>query len=169
MKNNCIFVAEGRHDFNRLKNSFKDIFILTTNGFDINSKLLDRLSLLSLNNEIILLMDDDKTGNEIVNLLLKKIRECIVIKFPNKAIEDTVDKQIKEVITPYYKKPLYCIEFDDLIKLKLVNDKSSNKLRNKIIDKLNFEHGRVNLFLSQLNMFMISKTKLINIMENLNE
>ena len=67
-----IFVVEGTHDYNKLKEVNKDFDILITNGAAISDTLLDQLERLSETHDIILFFDADNAGERLRRIISKE-------------------------------------------------------------------------------------------------
>lgn len=105
-----IIVVEGKSDINFLSTFLNGKFF-STNGCDINDKKLNLLNKLSNTNQIIVITDPDKKGNEIRNKISNKIDNVVnvvldkefcknkkKIGLAESNIEYVIDK-IKEKIT----------------------------------------------------------------------
>lgn len=73
-----IIVVEGKSDINFLSTFLSGKFF-STNGCDINDKKLSLLNKLSNTNQIIVITDPDKKGNEIRNKINNKIGSVVNI------------------------------------------------------------------------------------------
>lgn len=73
-----IIVVEGKSDINFLSTFLSGKFF-STNGCDINDKKLNLLKKLSNTNQIIVITDPDKKGNEIRNKISNKIDNVVNI------------------------------------------------------------------------------------------
>ena len=73
-----IIVVEGKSDINFLS-TFLSGKLFSTNGCDINDKKLNLLNKLSNTNQIIVITDPDKKGNEIRNKINNKIGSVVNI------------------------------------------------------------------------------------------
>jgi len=71
--NKVVVVVEGNHDKAKLKEIYKDLTILTTNGSAIEKQVIEELKLLSKSHEIILFLDPDHAGNRIRRILTKAL------------------------------------------------------------------------------------------------
>lgn len=105
-----VIVVEGKSDINFLSTFLSGKFF-STNGCDINDKKLNFLKKLSKTNQIIVITDPDKKGNEIRNKINNKIEGAINITLDKEfcknkkkiglaesSIEYVLDK-IKEKVT----------------------------------------------------------------------
>lgn len=73
-----VIVVEGKSDINFLSVFLSGKFF-STNGCDINDKKLNFLKKLSKTNQIIVITDPDKKGNEIRNKINNKIEDAVNI------------------------------------------------------------------------------------------
>lgn len=89
-----IFVVEGTHDYNKLKEVNKDFDILITNGAAISDTLLDQLERLSETHDIILFFDADNAGERLRRIISKRIPS---VKHAFIKKEDSQSKNLKKV------------------------------------------------------------------------
>ncbi|MBF0713273.1 ribonuclease M5 [Gemella sp. GH3] len=173
MKIKEIIVVEGRDDTNRVKEAVEcDTF--ETNGSAITKRKIERLKLLSKDRGIIILTDPDYAGKRIRNIITQNIPTAKQAYISNKKAVDKkgkigVEAASKEDIIFALRKcytPLenvkYDITNDLLINLGLVAGKTSKVLREKLCEELNIEYTNAKQLLNKLNMYNISKQKLID-------
>ncbi len=89
-----IFVVEGMHDYNRLKEVNPSFDILITNGAAISNELLDQLERLAIEHDIILFFDADNAGERLRRIISKRVptvRHAFIKK------EDSMSKNLKKV------------------------------------------------------------------------
>lgn len=72
--NKVVVVVEGNHDKAKLKEIYKDLVVITTNGAAVDQIVIDELKLLSKTHEIILFLDPDHAGNRIRRILTREIK-----------------------------------------------------------------------------------------------
>ena len=70
---NQVIVVEGKNDYSKIKEVYKDAVIVTTNGREISQDTLNLIKKYSIDNEIILFLDPDSPGEQI----RKKILEAV--------------------------------------------------------------------------------------------
>jgi ribonuclease M5 len=163
-KINTIFIVEGKHDYSKIKSVNKDAFILTTNGLDISSSLINRLKILSSFNRLVLFCDNDETGLKIRKRLLEKISfEIIDIKEENVCVEDLTSDEIRLLLKDFFQDSNHSISREEFLQTRLLYSKEN---RNHIVEKFNFEKGSFKLFFSQLNMFQLTKKDIEEIIKN---
>ena len=68
-----IVVVEGKNDANKIKTIFSDVDIITTNGSEINDRVIEEIRKASLNDIVVLCLDPDGPGEKI----RKKIQENV--------------------------------------------------------------------------------------------
>jgi ribonuclease M5 len=169
-----VVVVEGNHDASRIRQIFKDIDIITTNGSEISDQTLDLLKKMNETRGLILLLDPDFPGQKIRNRVNDYVGEtkhvfiekryCIdetkrkvgIEHAPLSVIEKALKQHIHEV-KPLSEKPLTIV---DMVDLKLVGTINA-KLNRKIISE-QFHLGSCNAktMLKRLNMFAIKKTEI---------
>lgn len=176
-----IVVVEGREDARRLKEIYGKIDVITTNGSEINKETLEIIKKADLERGVIVFTDPDYPGKRIRSII-KEYVPGVKHAFINKvdgicerknkvgiehASEKVIRNALKNVMTPTLENKTD-IENIDLIKLRLLGHKNSNKLREKVTQNLGIGHCNGKQLLNRLNMFNITKERLIkvvNIME----
>lgn len=172
MKIKEIIVVEGRDDTNRVKEAV-DCDTFETNGSAINKKKIARLKYLSKTRGIIILTDPDYAGNRIRTIIEKAIPEAKHAYISNKkavdnkgkiGIEAAAKEDIIKALKNHYT-PLEEIKTDIdnnlLIELELVGNAQSKKLRELLCEELNIGYSNAKQLLNRLNMYNISKEKLL--------
>lgn len=180
MKIKEIIVVEGRDDTNRVKEAVEcDTF--ETNGSAITKKKIDRLKILNKKRGIIVLTDPDYAGKRIRSIIEKNIPTAKHAYISNKKAIDSkgkigIEAAKKEDIIDALKKhytPLIENKNDIknalLIDLELVGSDLAKKRREKLCEKLNIEYTNAKGLLNKLNMYGISKEKLMEKVKEIKE
>lgn len=180
MKIKEIIVVEGRDDTNRVKEALEcDTF--ETNGSAITKKKIDRLKILNKKRGIIVLTDPDYAGKRIRSIIEKNIPTAKHAYISNKKAIDNkgkigIEAAKKEYIIEALKKhytPLIenknDIKNNLLIDLELVGSDLAKKRREKLCEKLNIEYTNAKGLLNKLNMYGISKEKLMEKVKEIKE
>ncbi|KXB58469.1 ribonuclease M5 [Gemelliphila asaccharolytica] len=180
MKIKEIIVVEGRDDTNRVKEAVEcDTF--ETNGSAITKKKIDRLKILNKKRGIIVLTDPDYAGKRIRSIIEKNIPTAKHAYISNKKAIDSkgkigIEAAKKEDIIESLKKhytPLIenknDIKNNLLIDLELVGSDLAKKRREKLCEKLNIEYTNAKGLLNKLNMYGISKEKLMEKVKEIKE
>jgi hypothetical protein len=180
MKIKEIIVVEGRDDTNRVKEAVEcDTF--ETNGSAITKKKIDRLKILNKKRGIIVLTDPDYAGKRIRSIIEKNIPTAKHAYISNKKAIDSkgkigIEAAKKEDIIDALKKhytPLIenknDIKNNLLIDLELVGSDLAKKRREKLCEKLNIEYTNAKGLLNKLNMYGISKEKLMEKVKEIKE
>lgn len=166
MKFNEIVVVEGLHDLERLKSIYEDIDVLITNGSEIEENLPTIIE-ASKKRDIILFLDPDYPGERIrkkitevipnakhaflkKDLAISKNKKKVGIEHAKK--EDIIDA-LNNVLTP--SKNSENVAYLELYNLGLFGNENSQKLRDKVCEKLNLGHTNGKTFLKRINMFNI--------------
>src|SRR5690554_2497331 len=68
-----VIVVEGKNDYNKIKTVFPNANVIITNGSDVNFDLIQRLTVLSQKDEIVLCLDPDFPGEKIRMEITKAI------------------------------------------------------------------------------------------------
>lgn len=180
MKIKEIIVVEGRDDTNRVKEAVEcDTF--ETNGSAITKKKIDRLKILNKKRGIIVLTDPDYAGKRIRSIIEKNIPTAKHAYISNKkaidskgkiGIEAAKKEDIIEALKKHYT-PLIenknDIKNNLLIDLELVGSDLAKKRREKLCEKLNIEYTNAKGLLNKLNMYGISKKKLMEKVKEIKE
>ena len=166
-----IIVVEGIHDEMRVKSVFKDANVLITNGREIDSKTIELIKMLSVDNEIIVFTDPDSPGERIRNIIseacpsvkhafLRK-RDCISKNKKKVGIEHASNEAIVDALNH-----LICPNDEDIISMVDLYDLGLNGfsysgiLRDKISDVLNIGRPNAKTFLKRINLLRITKEEL---------
>ncbi|MDY0210302.1 MAG: ribonuclease M5 [Acholeplasma sp.] len=172
-----IYVVEGRHDYNRLKEIDSELNILMTNGAAITEAFLEQLEQLSLNNEIILLLDADNAGERLRRIITNRLPSCkhIFINKENstsyngkKVGIEHVNREFLKASLDLVKEPLNQsdLTFDFLLDLGLIGDKTSKIKRLKLCEYLSIGYVNGKNLLPRLTLFGYKQK---DILEALNE
>jgi len=68
-----VIVVEGKHDASLIQSIFKDAFVITTNGSEINETVIQEIKKLSQKEKVYLCLDPDGPGNKIRNKINSEI------------------------------------------------------------------------------------------------
>lgn len=162
-----VVVVEGRHDYVRIKQVYPDLPVLITNGSAVTDEFLNQIKKLSINHEIILLLDPDYPGEKIRKTIAAHCenvshafvkREYAISKNGKKVgIEHTDLYVLKEVLNNITKTDYHDnITFQDLYDLGLIAGAESKKKRIKICDKFNIGYANGKQLVHRLNLFNIT-------------
>lgn len=164
-----VIVCEGKNDKNKLQNIFKDAFVITTNGSEINKETLNTIKELSLKNEIFLCLDPDGPGEKIRSKIISYVPSCHnVYAKKEKAISKNKKKVGIEHMSTTDILNMFdnfipttntgTITFVDIYKLGLAD---SRILRKKFCDKINISYCNAKQLLKRLNAlgFTVQKVK----------
>ncbi len=180
MKIKEIIVVEGRDDTNRVKEAVEcDTF--ETNGSAITKKKIDRLKILAKNRGLIVLTDPDYAGKRIRNIIERAIPTAKHAYISNKKAVDKKGKigieaaskediilALEKCYTPLEEKKCD-ISNDLLIDLGLVGGATSKILRENLCEELNIEYTNAKQLLNKLNMYGITREKLLITMKIIEE
>lgn len=164
---NQVIVVEGKNDYSKIKEVYKDAVIVTTNGREISQDTLNLIKKYSIDNEIILFLDPDSPGEQIRKKILEAVpnasnaflikKEGISKNKKKVGIEHASNEAIKNALSNIYRseKTEANISMSDLYNLKLIGLENSKELRNYISDKLNIGRPNAKTFLNRINSFNI--------------
>lgn len=173
-----IIVVEGIHDEMRIKSIYKDAYVITTNGREISEDTITMIKNLSINNEIILMLDPDSPGEKIRSLLTSYVpnasqaflpkKRCISKNKRKVGIEHASNEDIIASLESIYRptKNTNDITINDMYRLKLIGNTNSSLLRENVSAKLNIGKPNAKTFLRRLNMFNISLKQLEEIINS---
>lgn len=178
MKIKEIIVVEGRDDTNRVK-EILDCDTFETQGSAINKEKLERLKKLNESRGIIVFTDPDFAGKRIRSIIEKAIPEAKHAYISSKKAVDSKGKigieaaskediilALKKHYTPM-KREVYDINNELLIELELIAGGQARLLREKLCEELNIEYSNAKQLLNKLNMYGISKERLIETMDKI--
>lgn len=164
---NQVIVVEGKNDYSKIKEVYKDAVIVTTNGREISQDTLNLIKKYSIDNEIILFLDPDSPGEQIRKKILEVVpnasnaflikREGISKNKKKVGIEHASNEAIKNALSNIYRseKTEANISMSDLYNLKIIGLENSKELRDYISDKLNIGRPNAKTFLNRINSFNI--------------
>lgn len=162
-----VIVVEGKNDYSKIKEVYKDAIIVTTNGREISQETLNLIKKYSIDNEIILFLDPDSPGEQIRKKILEVVpnasnaflikKEGISKNKKKVGIEHASNEAIKKALENVYRAEIKenKIEMKDLYNLKLVGFPNSKELRDFVSDKLNIGRPNAKTFLNRINSFNI--------------
>ena len=180
MKIKEIIVVEGRHDTNRVKEAI-DCDTFETNGSALTKKKIERLIFLEKTRGLIVLTDPDYAGKRIRNIIEKNIPTAKHAYISNKKAVDSkgkigIEAASKEDIIAAIKNhytPMDEVKNDItnelLIELGLVGGSTSKILREQLCERINIGYTNAKQLLNKLNMYNISKDRLINEMKKISK
>lgn len=164
---NQVIVVEGKNDYSKIKEVYKDAVIVTTNGREISQDTLNLIKKYSIDNEIILFLDPDSPGEQIRKKILEVVpnasnaflikKEGISKNKKKVGIEHASNEAIKNALSNIYRseKTEANISMSDLYNLKIIGLENSKELRDYISDKLNIGRPNAKTFLNRINSFNI--------------
>ncbi|MGX7111889.1 ribonuclease M5 [Gemella cuniculi] len=180
MKIKEIIVVEGRDDTNRVKEAV-DCDTFETNGSALTKKKIERLIYLEKTRGIIVLTDPDYAGKRIRSIIEKNIPTAKHAYISSKkavdnkgkiGIEAASKEDIRAALRNHYT-PMSNTKQDItnelLIDLGLVGGNTSKILREELCENLNIGYTNAKQLLNKLNMYNISKEKLITEMKKINK
>lgn len=169
--NKQVIVVEGIHDQEKVNKAFPHTTVLTTNGSAIKDYLIEQLKTLSLNNEIILLLDPDYPGNKIRTTLNQHIPNALNVYIKK---EDCTNKEGKvgieyatvEVIKSALKNIRYKtnnsnITMPFLIDNNYIGAANSKQKRYNLLKKLNLGQANGKTFFKLLKAYGITKEEVL--------
>ncbi|HKL47676.1 MAG TPA: ribonuclease M5 [Candidatus Izemoplasmatales bacterium] len=176
MKKNQIIVVEGYHDQIKIQSIFPNISVITTNGSEISDKTLNLIFQASKDNEVILFLDPDYPGKQI----MKKILDTggnYAIAYINKS--DAMSKNKKKVGVEHASKKNILKALDnkitinnyidnirrkDLVIRGLANVENSAKKRKILCEQLQIPFANSKTLLKYLNLLNISLERIDEIL-----
>lgn len=180
MKIKEIIVVEGRDDTNRVKEAI-DCDTFETNGSALTKKKIERLIFLEKTRGLIVLTDPDYAGKRIRGIIEKNIPTAKHAYISNKKAVDSkgkigIEAASKEDIIAAIKNhytPMDEVKNDIsneiLIELGLVGGTTSKVLREELCERLNIGYTNAKQLLNKLNMYNISKERLLDEMTKISK
>ncbi|MGI6782412.1 MAG: ribonuclease M5 [Acholeplasmataceae bacterium] len=168
-----IYVVEGIRDEEILKRIDPNIITIRTNGFSFDEELVNKLTELEKDYQIILILDPDFPGKKIRDKISEKLLNPYHIYLPkDKAISK--DKQkvglehvdldiLKELLDKeicFDKYPKGTLKSSDFIKLNLTGHKNAQKNRLKISEYFHLPKCNAKRLLVYLNQLGINYEKI---------
>ena len=175
--NNQIVVVEGVHDKNKVLSVFPNINVITTNGSEISKETLNMIYQSSLNHEVILFLDPDYPGKQIMNKIIETGGNFSIANLNKKlAISKNgrkvgIEHASKEAIYEALNVRKNIIKDNDKIELKnliergLAHGEGSSMLRRKLCINLNIPYCNSKTLLRYLNMLDISLERIDGILD----
>jgi ribonuclease M5 len=162
-----VLIVEGKNDCARVKQLFPELDVLTTNGSEVSEEFLGLIKMLSVDHEVILLLDPDYQGEAIRRKITAVCpnashafvpREEAISKNGKKIGVEHVDlnvlKESLEKIVKVNKQENIC--FQDLYDLGLIGTKGSKIKRDKLCKALNIGHVNGKQLVNRLNLFNLT-------------
>lgn len=161
---NKIIIVEGKNDLQRIKYILPDVAVLTTNGIEVSEDFLSLVKKLSVDNEIILFLDPDYSGEKIrrkimnvcpdashifvdKNLAISKNKKKIGVEHLELQVLKDALKNVK--VAKYSKN----ITIQDLYELDLAGSNNSKDKRHMLCKKLNIGYTNAKQLVERLNLF----------------
>lgn len=165
---NTVIVVEGIHDASKIKEVYKNVHIITTNGTSLNDEVLNEIITLSKNNEIILFLDPDYPGNKIRQTISSKVSNVKhaylkrdLAKKDNKiGIEHARVEDIKEALNV---RPLINntdIDLDFLLEHGYIGSSNSKEKRLNMLNHFNIGYVNAKGLLKKLSLFGINRKEI---------
>ncbi len=163
---NTVIVVEGIHDASKIKEVYKDVHVITTNGTSLSDETVREIITLSKNNEIILFLDPDYPGNKIRQMISSKVPNVKhaylkrdLAKKDNKiGVEHAKLEDIKEALKNV--RPLTNntdIDFVFLLEHGYIGRNNSKEKRLKMLNYFNIGYVNSKGLLKKLSLFGIKR------------
>ena len=159
-----ILIVEGKNDCAKIKLIYPQSLILTTNGSEVSDIFLENIKRLSNNNEIILFLDPDFSGEYIRKKIMSVVPNAqhVFIK-KNEAISknkkkvgvehaslENIKKALDNIISCDYHRN---ITYEDIYEMGLVGESTSKIKRQELCDKLKIGYVNGKQLVNRLNLF----------------
>lgn len=162
-----IFVVEGKHDYQKIKEVIPDANIIITNGSAVSEEILLQLELLAKKSEIVLILDPDFSGEKIRKKIVEHVPNAnhiylkkteSISKNKKKIGLEHVSKEYLLSVLNHIQKPVNQLNItcQDLVELGLIGKTDSAKIRERIGNALHIGYGNGKQFCVKLNMFNIT-------------
>lgn len=161
---NKVYIVEGRHDYNRLKEIDPNLMILMTNGAAISMTFIEELKRLEEDNELILMVDADNAGERLRRIITKHIpsvkhifikKEESTSKNGKKVGIEHVNRELLKEALSDIKTPINLsdITFEFLYDLGLLGESDSKRRRLALCEYLNIGYVNGKNLVSRLILF----------------
>ena len=165
---NTVIVVEGIHDASKIKEVYKDVHTIITNGTSLSEDTLNEIITLSENNEIILFLDPDYPGNKIRQMISLKVvnvkhaylKRDLAKKDGKIGIEHAKLEDIKEALNV---RPLINntdINLDFLLEHGFIGSSNSKEKRLKMLNHFNIGYVNAKGLLKKLSLFGINRKEI---------
>ncbi len=165
---NTVIVVEGIHDASKIKEVYKDVHIITTNGTSLSDDVLNEIITLSKENEIILFLDPDYPGNKIRQIISNKVSNVKhahlkrdLAKKDNKiGIEHAKLEDIKKALNV---RPLINntdIDLEFLLEHGYIGSNNSKEKRLNMLNHFNIGYVNAKGLLKKLSLFGINRKEI---------
>ena len=168
-----VIVVEGKDDVSYLSSFLNGLFF-TTNGLDISDKKIEFLKLISKVNKLIIMTDNDASGEVIRNRIVNQINGCFVVKISGKSRKNYKKNGVAEANRDEILNLIqnHLVDHDiQLVKYDLNKyvslSKQGHELKMKLIEKYRLIDGNIKYIENQLNMLKISKSEIKLLLEKL--
>lgn len=163
-RKNQIIIVEGKNDLQRIKEINRDLEVLITNGSAISDGFLKIVSKLSVDNEIVCLLDPDYSGELIRRKIMSVVpnarhiflnkKDCISKNGKKTGVEhaslSTLEAALADIKIANYSEN---ITINDLYTLGLAGDSYSKERRIKLAATLGIGYTNAKGFIKRLNLF----------------
>ncbi len=170
-------VVEGRDDVINLRRIIESD-IITTSGYGLNKKIIDRIAFAYKKNNIIIFTDPDSAGDRIRKRLASMFPDAKhaflsvdeATKDGNIGIENASKEAIIDALSRVRTKGKKTGNFTkrDLFLHGLVGNDNSSKLRSDVGRVLGIGYGNSNQFLIRLNSYNIKREEFLQALEKVN-
>jgi len=171
VKRSTVFVVEGKRDQARLIEALGEVVVVTTNGSETSQETINELKTLSLNNNIVIIVDPDGPGEKIRRKISSEVDGAKHVYLEkDKAISKSGKKVgLEHMSVDDVREAMKGIKVirvgsditrSDLFGFGLVGKSDSSKLRNRIALHLGFGYANAKTFLKKCLMFGVTKVDL---------
>ncbi len=170
---NQVIVVEGKHDEQKIKSIYPEVDCIVTNGSEISDATLNLIVETSKKRDVILFLDPDFPGKKITKKILDTNGDFKIAFIDKNKAKSKNDKKvgIEHADTDDIKRSLENffeiqrdgqdeIKIQDLYIRRLINHKSSRKLRKNVCKSLNIPVFNGKAFLKYLNILGIDIKKI---------
>lgn len=172
-----VIVVEGYHDKIKINQVFPDVDVVITNGSEISEETLNLIYQLSLENEVILFLDPDYPGKQIMNKIIDTGGQFSIATIQK---EKAISKNNKKVgVEHANKEDIYLalkdkiainknnqkIQLKDLMDRRLANCEDASLRRKQVCQTLNIPFSNTKTFLKYINLLDISLERIDEIIK----
>lgn len=169
-----IFVVEGKNDVIKLHRIKPNAYYIMTNGSEISDQTINEIKSLSVDNNIILLLDPDGPGEKIRRKITDNVENVINVFVPKKyaishnkkkvGIEHVDDVILNEYLKDFHNKIGQSdVDASFLLVMGLIGKKDSKGRRYRICEYFNIGYANAKTFIYKCNLFGINKADIIKI------
>lgn len=170
-----VIVVEGRDDIAAVKRAV-DAELISTSGYGITEKTIERIKSAAVRCGVIILTDPDHAGERIRKIISARVPGCkhafisreLATRDGDIGVENASPESIRDALAKVKTEVgVVRLEFDmnDLVAFDLTGNKDASYRRDLIGSELGIGYGNAKQFLNRLNKYGITREEFIKAIE----